>query len=135
MTAFADAGFLSIGQPVARALAERAAASDRLQRTLLVHGPAGSGKETFVDDLLALLFCAADGPRPCNACRGCREARDRRHPDLVVGSPELWRTERATGESIVAAARRWLLAAATAPIVAQRRIVVIQGADRANEQT
>lgn len=135
MTALADPGFRSIGQPVARALAERAAASDRLQRTLLVHGPAGSGKEAFVDDLLALLFCTADGERPCNACRGCTDARAHRHPDLVVGSPELWRAERATGESIVAAARGWLLAAAGAPIVAPRRIVLIEGADGANEQT
>ena len=133
-TAPAEAGFQSIGQPVARALAERAAGSDRLQRTLLVHGPAGSGKDAFVDDLLALLFCAAEGERPCNVCRGCRDARGRRHPDLVVGSPEQWRAERSTGESIVAAARRWLLTAAGAPIVARSRIVLIEGADRANEQ-
>jgi DNA polymerase III subunit delta' len=135
MTVLADPGFRSIGQPVARALAQRAAASDRIQRTLLVHGPGGSGKEAFVDDLLALVFCTTDGERPCNACRGCRDARERRHPDLVVGSPEIWRAERSTGESIVAAARRWLLAAAGAPIVARRRIVLIEGADRANEQT
>jgi DNA polymerase-3 subunit delta' len=135
VTAPAESGFQSIGQPAARALAQRAAASDRLQRTLLVHGPAGAGKDTFVDDLLALLFCEADGARPCNACRGCRDARARRHPDLVVGSPDAWRTDRSTGESIVAAARRWLLTAAGAPIVAPRRIVLIEGADRANEQT
>jgi DNA polymerase-3 subunit delta' len=135
MTAFAEPGFQSIGQPVARALAERAAAGERLQRTILVHGPAGSGKDRFVDDLLALLFCTSDGERPCNACRGCRDARARSHPDLVVGSPELWRSERGTGESIVSAARRWLLAAAGAPIVAQRRVVLVEGADRANEQT
>jgi hypothetical protein len=135
MSAVAEPGFLSIGQPVARALAERAAASNRLQRTLLVHGPAASGKDAFVDDLLALLCCTGDGERPCNTCRGCRDARERRHPDLVVGSPEQWRAERGTGESIVAAARRWLLGAAGAPIVADRRIVLIEGADRANEQT
>jgi DNA polymerase III gamma/tau subunit len=135
MSALADPGFASIGQPVARALAVRAAASERLQRTLLVHGPRGSGKEIFVDDLLALLFCSDDGERPCNTCRGCRDARERRHPDLVVGSPEQWRAERGTGESIVAAARRWLLAASGAPIMATRRVVLIDGADRANEQT
>jgi DNA polymerase III subunit delta' len=131
----AGSGFLSIGQSAARRLAERAAASGRLQRTLLVHGPAGSGKSAFVDDLLALLFCTADGSRPCNACRACRDARARRHPDLVIGSPEVWRAERNTGESIVAAARRWLLAAAGAPILASRRIVLIEAADLANEQT
>ena len=56
------AGFQSLGQPHARAAALRAAQSGRLQRTLLVHGPAGAGKGAFTDDLLALLFCQADDP-------------------------------------------------------------------------
>jgi DNA polymerase-3 subunit delta' len=136
-TAAPTAGFLSLGQPHARAAALRAAQSGRLQRTLLVHGPAGAGKGAFTDDLLALLFCPADdhAARPCNACRGCRDARARSHPDLVVGGPERWREERATGESIVASARRWLLASAGSPIVADQRVILIEGADRANEQT
>jgi DNA polymerase-3 subunit delta' len=131
------AGFLSLGQPSARAAALRAAQSGRLRRTLLVHGPAGAGKGAFTDDLLALLFCQADDPgaRPCNACRGCRDARARTHADLVIGGPERWREERATGESIVASARRWLLASAGSPIIAEQRVILIDGADRANEQT
>ena len=108
----------------------------RVGRTLLVHGPPGAGKTAFVDDLLALAFCADADPsrRPCNACRGCRDARSRAHPDLVIGSPDGWREARSTGESIVAAARRWLLDAAGAPVVAPRRVVLVERADRANEQ-
>jgi len=129
-------GFLSLGQTTARRIVQRSAARGRLQRTLLVHGPAGSGKGAFVDDLLALLFCqAAEGERPCNACGGCRQARSRTHPDLVVGSPERWREERSTGESIVAAARSWLADSAGAPIAGERRVILIEGVDRANEQT
>jgi DNA polymerase III gamma/tau subunit len=132
----ATAGFLSLGQASSRTIAQRSAARGRLQRTLLVHGPTGSGKGAFVDDLLALLLCgAAAGERPCNACSGCRGARARNHPDLVIGSPERWREERATGESIVAVARRWLAEAAGAPIAGDRRVVLIEGVDRANEQT
>jgi len=132
----AQPGFLSLGQPVSRAIAQRSAARGRLQRTLLVHGPAGSGKGAFVDDLLALLFCEAPADRrPCNACRGCREARARTHPDLVIGSPERWREGRSTGESIVAAARTWLGETAGAPIAGERRVVLVEGIDRANEQT
>lgn len=105
-------------------------------RTLLVHGPSGSGKERFVDDLLALFFCTDPHTerRPCNACRGCRDGRARTHADLVVGSPEAWREQKSSGESIVAAARRWLLEAAGAPVVAERRILLIEHADRAGEQ-
>lgn len=131
-----EPGFRSLGQATSRAIAQRSAARGRLQRTLLVHGPAGSGKGAFVDDLLALLFCeTAVEARPCNSCRGCREARARTHPDLVIGSPEQWRERRSTGESIVAAARSWLAESAGAPIAGERRVVLVEGVDRANEQT
>jgi DNA polymerase-3 subunit delta' len=132
-------GFLSIGQDVPRRAVQRAASIGRLQRTLLVHGPRGAGKGAFVDDLLALLLCT-DAPRDgaearsCNVCRGCREARARVHPDLVIGSPERWRDERSTGESIVGAARRWLLESAGTPIAGERRVILVEGVDRANEQ-
>ena len=136
MTTDLEPGFQSLGQATARAIATRAARDGRLQRSLLVHGAAGSGKDAFVDDLLALLFCLDPDPerRPCNACRGCRDARGRAHPDLVIGSPERWREERSSAESIVSAARRWLLEAAGAPVVAERRILLIEHADAANEQ-
>jgi DNA polymerase-3 subunit delta' len=132
-----EAGFRSVGQPAARRLAVRSMRGGRPAGTLLVHGPRGSGKAEFVDDLLALSFCTEPdaGGRPCNACRGCRDARARAHPDLLIGSPDAWRESRGTGESIVAAARRWLLDAAGAPMVAERRVVLIEHADRANEQT
>ena len=132
-----EAGFQSLGQATARRMAQQSARKGRLGRTLLVHGPAGAGKQGFVDDLLALAFCTDADPErgPCNVCRGCRQARSRSHPDLVVGSPEGWREERSAGESIVAAARRWLLAAAGAPVAGERRVVVVEHADRANEQT
>jgi DNA polymerase III delta prime subunit len=134
--AASGSGFLTLGQHGARAAAQRAVASGRYQRTLLVHGSAGAGKGAFIDDLLALLFCQAADPtaRPCNACRACRDARSRAHPDLLIGSPEAWRESRSTGESIVAAARRWLLEASTSPVAGDLRVVLIEGADRANEQ-
>ena len=132
-----EPGFQSLGQATARRLARQSVSKGRQGRTLLVHGPAGGGKQAFVDDLLALAFCTdVDAERrPCNACRGCRDARARSHPDLVIGSPEAWREGRSAGESIVAAARRWLLSAAGAPVAGERRVVVIDRADRANEQT
>jgi len=132
----AEPGFRTVGQATAQRLARHAAERDRLGRTLLVHGPRGAGKDAFVDDLLALAFCVEADParRPCNACRGCRDARGRSHPDLVIGSPEAWREQRSSGESIVAVARRWLLDAAGAPVVGERRIVLVEHADRASEQ-
>ncbi len=130
-------GFLGIGQATARGIAQATVRGHRAGGTLLVHGPRGAGGDEFVEDLLALLFCgAADAaPRPCNACRECRDARSRAHPDFVVGSPATWRAARTGGESIVAAARRWLSEASSAPIRAANRVVLIEHVDEANEQT
>src|SRR5438309_11847191 len=129
-------GFLSLGQATACAVAVRASQRQRMGRTFLVFGPAGAGKGAFVEDLLALLMCtdADRSARPCNACAGCRSARSRTHPDLIVGSPEIWRDGRSAGESLVAAARRWLGSTAGAPIAGERRVILIEGADRAGEQ-
>jgi DNA polymerase III delta prime subunit len=128
-------GFQTVGQRVSQEIVVRAAGNGRLQRTLLIHGPAGAGKGAFVDDLLALLLCtAASGERPCNACRGCRDARARAHADLLIGSPAAWRESRSQGESIVAAARRWLATTATSPIAGDLRVVLIEQLDQANEQ-
>ena len=136
MSTDAAPGFRSLGQPAARRMIMLGAERGRVGRTLLVHGPPGAGKTAFVDDVLALVFCVDPDPsrRPCNACRGCRDARGRSHPDLVIGSPDAWREARTTGESIVAVARRWLLEAAGAPVLADRRVVVVERVDRASEQ-
>ena len=47
---------------------------------------------------------------------------------------ERWRELKGSNESIVAAARRWLGESAGAPVVAERRILLIEGVDRAGEQ-
>ena len=132
-----EPGFLSLGQAHALEAARSAATAGRLQRTVLVHGPPGAGKGAFVDDLLALLLCRDASPqrRPCNGCRGCRDARSRSHPDLLIGSPRQWREARSTGESIVGVARRWLLEGAGTPIAGERRVILIEELDQANEQT
>lgn len=52
----------------------------------------------------------------------------------MIGSPERWREGRSTGESIVSAARGWLNETAGAPIAGERRVVLVEGIDRANEQ-
>jgi hypothetical protein len=132
-TTAASPGFLAIGQPVAERLARRMLTEDAAPPTILVHGPAGSGKGAFVDDLLATVLCEAIDPlgRPCNQCAGCWQARSRTHPDLVIASPARWREDRGTGESIVGVARRWLSEVAGAPIAGRSRVIVIE---QANEQ-
>ena len=129
-------GFQTLGQPVAERLARGLLGRSDGPATILVSGPQGSGKTAFVDDLVALALCEAAAPadRPCNGCSGCRQARARTHPDLLVASPERWREDRGSAESIVSAARRWMAEAAGSPLTGRLRVVVIEHADAANEQ-
>ncbi len=131
----AAGAFQTIGQPVAQRLAHRLLTADSGPATILVHGPPGAGKGLFVEDLLATALCDAGDPsdRPCNSCPGCHQARARTHPDLVIASPTTWRDERSGGESMVAAARRWLADVAGAPIMARWRVIVLEHADVATE--
>jgi DNA polymerase-3 subunit delta' len=61
-----------------------AAASGRLPHGLLLHGPAGVGKEQFASALAAALFCTGRGDRlePCGACAECQLSRAGTHPDV-----------------------------------------------------
>ncbi|HEX6941055.1 MAG TPA: DNA polymerase III subunit delta' C-terminal domain-containing protein [Longimicrobiales bacterium] len=71
------------GHEAARATLTLAARAGDLPGSLLIHGPAGVGKQRLGLWLGQLLLCAnptADGP--CDACTACRLAVRLEHPDL-----------------------------------------------------
>jgi DNA polymerase III subunit delta' len=54
-----------------------------LPGSLLIHGPAGVGRQTLARWLARLLVCQAPGAEgPCGECGGCRSALDLQHPDI-----------------------------------------------------
>ena len=53
-----------------------------LPQSLLLHGPAGVGKQRLALWLGQALLCTTDAP-PCGVCRECRYALDLTHPDLT----------------------------------------------------
>ena len=59
-------------------------------RTVLLVGPAASGKTTLALDLAAGLLCRDldPGARPCRSCRGCRLVESGNHPDLHRLAPD-----------------------------------------------
>ncbi|MFQ5889455.1 MAG: ATP-binding protein [Gemmatimonadota bacterium] len=66
------------------ALRERfrsAVAAGRFPQSLLLHGPAGVGKQRLALWAAALLQCGEEG-RPCGRCRSCRLADGLEHPDI-----------------------------------------------------
>lgn len=69
------------GQAPLRKRLARSAASGRLPSSLLLHGPAGIGKQRLALWLAQLLLCAGEDP-PCGACQHCRYMAELQHPDL-----------------------------------------------------
>jgi DNA polymerase-3 subunit delta' len=73
-----------VGHREARRALARAAATGCLPQSLLVHGPAGIGKERFGLWLAQLLVCTGEQPEqePCGACGPCRWTERLEHPDV-----------------------------------------------------
>lgn len=61
----------------------RVVGRDALPGSLLIHGPAGVGRQTMALWLARLLVCEDPGSDgPCGECRSCRMALDLQHPDI-----------------------------------------------------
>jgi DNA polymerase-3 subunit delta' len=60
-----------------------AVARGELPGSILVHGPAGVGRQSLALWLARLLVCASPGPDgPCGRCTGCQLALVLQHPDI-----------------------------------------------------
>jgi DNA polymerase III subunit delta' len=71
------------GHQDARERLARAAAGGTLPQSILLHGPAGIGKERLGLWLAQLLVCDAPGSGgPCQQCHSCRLAERIEHPDI-----------------------------------------------------
>lgn len=131
-----------------------------LPQSLLLHGPAGIGKQRLALWLAQRLICdapVADGP--CGTCRQCRMALDLTHPDIHWVFPQPRpkdsdyspndakedyieaRMARAKAQGVypppsgsdgifIGAVRMLLLTAALTPALARRKIIIVGDADR-----
>ena len=106
-------------------------AAERLPHALLFSGMEGIGKRRTARVLARTLLCEAAGDAPCGHCDSCRTMAAGVHPDYFETAPE------ARGKSAAMirtdAVRDILIAASGAPVQAQRRIILIDGAETMNE--
>ncbi|HEU4631504.1 MAG TPA: AAA family ATPase [Gemmatimonadaceae bacterium] len=137
---------------------ERAAREHRLPASLLLHGPAGVGKQRLALRLAQTLLCTAP-EAPCGQCQSCRFALELTHPDLhwYFPRPRLRdadpsadeveadyaeaRAERARAHGLypapsgseglyVATVRAMLQQAARSPALGRRKLFVVGDAER-----
>ena len=73
-----------IGHIWAQDLLRRAAARHSLGHAYLLAGPTSVGKTALALFVGGLLVCTELEPRPCGACRACRNLAHGRHPDVRV---------------------------------------------------
>lgn len=105
------------------AAASSAEASQEMTHAWVFTGPPGSGRSLAAVAFAQALICPNNG---CGTCRDCHSVASHGHPDV-----EIMHTE---GLSIkVEDVRELLNRAAWAPSMANRRIVVIEDADRLTE--
>lgn len=70
------------GHAETRRTLARAHARGMLAQSLLLHGPAGIGKERLGLWLAQLLLCQSPGEEPCGSCGSCRRVLRLEHPDV-----------------------------------------------------
>ncbi|MEO7457139.1 MAG: hypothetical protein ABIY52_12825 [Gemmatimonadaceae bacterium] len=146
------------GHAALRARFDDAIRRDALPGSLLLHGPAGVGKQRLALWLGQRLLCSGDEPRPCGTCQHCRYALAGTHPDIhwYFPRPRLKDGDaspskivddfrEAIGERLktgvysppdpaegiyVATVRAIVQSAAMAPAMAQRKVYLIGEAER-----
>ncbi len=122
----------------------RSLAGGRLASAFLFIGPDGIGKQFFARKLTQALFCEVRPEQecdPCGECPSCQQVMADTHPDLhfvdlVPGTGEI-RTAQIVGGSFTIDKREEVFRGACyeinlKPIVAKRKVVIINQADSLN---
>lgn len=120
-------------QPRVVDLLRRALASGRLAHAYAFVGAPGSGRTTAALAFASTLLCERGG---CNACRACTLASGGKHPDLHVIVPTPPETNPKGARAIRIDAIRGLeRQASLAPVMAARKVFVLDDADRMTGET
>jgi DNA polymerase-3 subunit delta' len=114
-------------QPRAQRLLTRALESGRIAHAYAFIGPAGTGRTTAALAFAGALLCARGG---CGACRECRLAAARQHPDLhlIVPTPPE-KNPRGTPLIRIEAIHDLGRRASLKPAMAARKVFVIDDAE------
>lgn len=117
-----------VGQePLVEQLQHAAANATAMTHAWLFTGPPGSGRSKAARAFAAALQCEGGGAPGCGECQACRTVLAGSHADLIV---------EATSETFirVGRARDLALAAGSRPTVGRWRVLIIEDADRLNDQ-
>jgi DNA polymerase III subunit delta' len=121
-----------VGQGPALGLLQRALAAGRVAHAYAFVGPAGVGRRLTALAFAQACFCTGGG---CGGCDACRRVAAGQHPDLMVLAPTPPKENpRGTPSLRITDVRQVEHWAALAPLVATRKVFVLDDADRLTEQ-
>ena len=63
---------------------QAAVVQNKMPHSILISGPAGSGKKTLATLIAAALQCTGSGEKPCRRCNACRKVFSHQHPDVII---------------------------------------------------
>lgn len=113
----------------------------RLGQAYLFVGPSGSGKRAFARALAMTLFCPRSKPeamQPCGECPSCLQVKAETHPDLIVvrkpADKSSLPVDLLMGPKENRLREGFCYDLSFRPIVANRRVGVIEDADALNEE-
>lgn len=102
----------------------------KMPHALLFAGPDGIGKKMLAHVLAAAVLCEGeDGP--CGSCASCRAMKLGSHPDYLEVVPE--KNGKSAAQIRIEAIRAMQVQVSRYPVLAKRRVVLIDDADRMNE--
>ncbi|MBQ3593049.1 MAG: DNA polymerase III subunit delta' [Clostridia bacterium] len=99
----------------------------KLSHAYMICGPDGIGKRTLAREMAKAILCADRENAPCGICRACKAYASGAHPDiehLVPGG--------AAGDIKIGEIRRLKEVCAVTPISGDRRVVLIDRAEKMN---
>lgn len=111
-----------IGQEEAVSRLKRLIKGQHMPHALLFAGPESVGKYLSAKTLGAALLCESDDA-PCGTCQSCRMVDSQSHPDLVIVRPDKQNIK-------IEQIRKMQKDLSLAPYMAQRRVAIIDEADK-----
>lgn len=115
-----------VGQEDAVGRLRRLVRGVRMPHALLFAGPESVGKYLTAKTLAAALLCESDDA-PCGTCQACRLAENESHPDLVIVRPDKQNIK-------IGEIRKMQKDLSLAPYMAQRRVCIIDEADKMRDE-
>ncbi|MBQ1249746.1 MAG: DNA polymerase III subunit delta', partial [Selenomonadales bacterium] len=115
-----------VGQEDAVSRLRRLVRGVRMPHALLFAGPESVGKYLTAKTLAAALLCESDDA-PCGTCQACRLAENESHPDLVIVRPDKQNIK-------IGEIRKMQKDLSLAPYMAQRRVCIIDEADKMRDE-